>query len=219
MLQTRTQDGFTLVEIMLSLALTAMLLGLLSTAVYIVAADWNRNSDILDESLDEALAVLQIERALHGAFPHSYTDEETLTGEIYFLGEDDYVSWVSAVSPQRSPGLTVWELYSVDDEGVYLTLVPAFSDNPAERLGNTEPLLLLANYSMEINYLYEDLNDSKEWTDEWSGREELALPVAVYMHFIPFDQQQDGKQALEIIAPIKNNQHRRIQPRGTQPGL
>lgn len=219
MRQAQSQNGFTLVEIILALGLTAMLLGLLSTGVYLVADDWNRNSDILDESLDEALAVLQIDRALHGAFPHSYTNEETLAREIYFLGENDYLSWVSTVSPQRNPGLTVWELYSVDDEGVYLSLAPAFSDNPDERLSNTEPVLLLANYSIEVNYLYEDLNETKEWTDEWIGSEELALPLAVYVHFIPLDERADDKQELEIVAPIKNNQHRRIRPLGPGPGL
>ena len=99
--QTGKQTGFTLVEIVLSLGLTALLLGLLSSGVYIVADDWNRNSDVLDKSLDQALAVLQVDRALHGAFPHSYTNFDTLGREIYFHGEDDYLSFVSAVSPQR----------------------------------------------------------------------------------------------------------------------
>ena len=62
--QKDKQVGFTLVEIILSLGLTALLLGLLSSGVYIVADDWNRNSDVLDKSLDQALAVLQIDRAL-----------------------------------------------------------------------------------------------------------------------------------------------------------
>ena len=210
--QTGKQTGFTLVEIVLSLGLTALLLGLLSSGVYIVADDWNRNSDVLDKSLDQALAVLQIDRALHGAFPHSYTNFDTLGREIYFHGEDDYLSFVSAVSPQRSPGLTVWEMYSVADEGVYLSLVPAFSDNPTQRLSESEPLLVLENYTAEFSYLYQDLNENRLWIDEWLGEEQLSLPLAVYVHFVPERDFEDVNEELEIVARIKNNQHRSIRP-------
>ena len=210
--QTVKQAGFTLVEIILSLGLTALLLGLLSSGVFIVAGDWNRNSDGLDKSLDQALAVLQIDRALHGAFPHSYTNFDTLGREIYFHGEDDYLSFVSAVSPQRSPGLTVWEMYSVADEGVYLSLVPAFSDNPTQRLSESEPILVLENYTAEFSYLYQDLNENRLWIDEWLGEEQLSLPLAVYVRFVPERDFEDMNEELEIVARIKNNQHRSIRP-------
>ena len=210
--QKDKQIGFTLVEIILSLGLTALLLGLLSSGVYIVADDWNRNSDVLDKSLDQALAVLQIDRALHGAFPHSYTNFDTLGREIYFHGEDDYLSFVSAVSPQRSPGLTVWEMYSVADEGVYLSLVPAFSDDPTKRLSESEPILVLENYTAEFSYLYQDLNENRLWIDEWLGEEELSLPLAVYVRFVPERDFEDVNEELEIVARIKNNQHRSIRP-------
>ena len=210
--QKDKQVGFTLVEIILSLGLTALLLGLLSSGVYIVADDWNRNSDVLDKSLDQALAVLQVDRALHGAFPHSYTNFDTLGREIYFHGEDDYLSFVSAVSPQRSPGLTVWEMYSVADEGVYLSLVPAFSDDPTQRLSESEPILVLENYTAEFSYLYQDLNENRLWIDEWLGEEELSLPLAVYVRFVPERDFEDVNEELEIVARIKNNQHRSIRP-------
>ena len=210
--QTGKQTGFTLVEIVLSLGLTALLLGLLSSGVYIVADDWNRNSDVLDKSLDQALAVLQIDRALHGAFPHSYTNFDTLGREIYFHGEDDYLSFVSAVSPQRSPGLTVWEMYSVADEGVYLSLVPAFSDDPTQRLSESEPILVLENYTAAFSYLYQDLNENRLWIDEWLGEEELSLPLAVYVRFVPERDFEDVNEELEIVARIKNHQHRSIRP-------
>jgi general secretion pathway protein J len=210
--QKDKQVGFTLVEIILSLGLTALLLGLLSSGVYIVADDWNRNTDVLDKSLDQALAVLQIDRALHGAFPHSYTNFDTLGREIYFHGEDDYLSFVSAVSPQRSPGLTVWEMYSVADEGVYLSLVPAFSDDPTQRLSESEPILVLENYTAAFSYLYQDLNENRLWIDEWLGEEELSLPLAVYVRFVPERDFEDVNEELEIVARIKNNQHRSIRP-------
>ena len=66
----------------LALAPTTLLLGLLNSGVFIVAGDWNRNASLLDASLDEALTILQIDRALHGAFPHSYTNEETLSRQL-----------------------------------------------------------------------------------------------------------------------------------------
>ena len=201
--------GFTLIEVILALGLTSLILGLLSTGVFLVADDWNRNSDVLDQSLDEALSILQIDRSLHGAFPHSFTNEETLSRQLFFTGEDDYLSWVSTVSPQRSAGLTTWELYSVAGEGTYLTLVPAYSDNPRSRLDEAEPMLLFPGYEVEFSYLYEELDENKVWIEEWEAQELLSLPLAVYVRFTPAD---DEKELLEIVARIRNNQHRSIQP-------
>lgn len=202
-------SGFTLIEVILALALTTMLLGLLSSAVFIMARDWNRNSDQLDRELDEALAILQIDRALQGAFPHSFTNEETLSRQIYFDGSDDELRWVSTVSPQRTPGLMTWVLFAERDEGVYLTLVPAFSDNPTERLEQAEPQLILPGYQLTFRYLYEDLNEDKRWRDEWDGQELSGLPLAVYVRFDPEDR-DDG--SLEIVARVRANEHRSIRP-------
>jgi len=217
-LSFRPHKGFTLIEVMLSLALTSLILGLLSTGVYIVTEDWNRNSDVLDQSLDEALVILQIDRALHGAFAHSFTNEENLTRQIYFIGEEDYLSWVSTVSPQRNAGLTAWEIYS-SELGVQLSLVPAYSDDPTQRFSQSEPRLILEGYDIEFAYLFEDLDERKVWRDEWVGEEMLGLPLAVYVNLIPFDEYEDRKQPIEIVARIKNNQHRSIRPNslfGTQ---
>ncbi|HBJ89265.1 MAG TPA: hypothetical protein DDZ21_04785 [Gammaproteobacteria bacterium] len=202
------KSGFTLVEVILALALTTLLLGLLSSGVFIVAGDWNRNADVLDESLDEALAVLQIERALHGAFPHSYTNTETLSRQLFFSGESDYLGWVSTVSPQRTPGLTAWELFNVEDEGVYLTLVPAFSDDPSLRLQEAKPMLIFPDYQIEFNYLYEELDENRLWSEEWEAEELLSLPLAVYVRLEPYDEDEE---VLEVLARVRNNLHRSIQ--------
>ena len=202
------KSGFTLVEVILALALTTLLLGLLSSGVFIVAGDWNRNADVLDESLDEALAVLQIERALHGAFPHSYTNTETLSRQLFFSGDSDYLGWVSTVSAQRTPGLTAWELFNVEDEGVYLTLVPAFSDDPSLRLQEAEPMLIFPDYQIEFSYLYEELDENRLWSEEWEAEELLSLPLAVYVRLEPYDEDEE---VLEVLARVRNNLHRSIQ--------
>ena len=201
--------GFTLIEVLLALGLTTLLLGLLSTSVFIVGADWNRSSNSLDENLDKSLAILQLDRSLHGAFPHSYTNQETLSRQIYFTGESDYLSWVSTVSPQRLPGLTAWELFEVPGEGVYVRLTPAFSDNPSLRLEDSEPSLIFPKYSINFNYLYEDLDQNKIWTDSWEAQDLLSLPLAVYVMLRPFSEEDDE---FEIVARIRNNEHRSIRP-------
>ena len=207
--KTANSAGFTLIEVVLAMGLTTLLLGLLSTSVFIVAGDWNRNSNSLDESLDLSLALLQIDRSLHGAFPHSYSNEETLNRQIYFTGENDSLSWVSTVSPQRSPGLTAWELFAVPGEGVYLKLAPAFSDNPSSRLNESNPALLFPGYDLELSYLYEELDQNKVWTDRWEAQDLLSLPLAVYARLVPNIEINDE---FEIIARIRNSEHRSIRP-------
>ncbi|MDG2141180.1 MAG: prepilin-type N-terminal cleavage/methylation domain-containing protein [Gammaproteobacteria bacterium] len=207
--EKKNNTGFTLIEVILALGLTSLLLGLLSTSVFIVTEDWNRNSLALDESLDEAMTVLQVDRALHGAFPHSFTNEETLSRQIFFTGEKEYLAWVSTMSPQRSSGLTGWQLYSIPDEGVYLRLVPAYSDNPSSRFEGSTPTLLFPNYDIEFSYLYEELEETKVWTQEWEAQELLSLPLAVYVRLTPYD---NVAAPTEILARIRNNEHRSIRP-------
>jgi len=207
--KTANNAGFTLIEVVLAMGLTTLLLGLLSTSVFIVAGDWNRNSNSLDKSLDLSLALLQVDRSLHGAFPHSYTNEETLNRQIYFTGENDSLSWVSTVSPQRSSGLTAWELFAVPDQGVYLKLAPAFSDNPSSRLNESNPVLLFPGYDLELSYLYEELDQNKVWTDRWEAQDLLSLPLAVYARLVP---NIDMNDEFEIIARIRNSEHRSIRP-------
>ena len=207
----RRSGGFTLLEILIALALTATLLTMLTAGVYGVVRDWDNNAAGLENSLEEAVALLQLERALHGAFPHSYRDSETLGYHVYFDGEANQLSWVSTVSPQRTPGLTAWRISSSADEGLSLQLAPALSDNPSARLDVAEPIQLLAGYSLQVQYLFETADFERRWRDEWDGSELQSLPLAVHIRLQPQDRNSD-RQALEVVAPIMATQHRRIPP-------
>ena len=208
------QRGFTLLEILIALSLTAMLLSMLTAGVYGVVRDWDNNAEGLEQTLDQSTALLQLERALQGAFPHSYRNIETLGREVYFDGQADELAWVSSVSPQRNPGLTAWRLYSDNDEGVYLQLAPALSDHPGERLLAAEPVLLISGYRAEFFYLFEDLQFARSWREEWDGALLQSLPLAVHLRLSRNDNDSASRnQTIDVIAPILSTQHRSIQPR------
>ena len=215
-LSKKPQRGFTLIEVLLALALTALLLTLLSTGMYVVARDWDENTDRLDAKLDESLAILQIERALIAAFPHSFNSTETLLREVYFDGEDDRLRWVSTVSPQRLAGLTAWSIDAVSGEGIGVGTAPAFSDDPSARLDNVETRIILPGYDLEISYLREPNALTREWTDEWLGSEQGALPLAVHILFRATGAEGSD---YDLIAPIKARRHRSIMPNSLSAGL
>lgn len=203
--------GFTLLEILIALSLTAMLLTMLTAGVYGVVRDWDNNAAALENTLEESVAVLQLERALQGAFPHSYRDPETLGRHVYFDGEDNRLSWVSTVSPQRASGLTAWRIHAERDEGLVLQLAPALSDNPTVRLDEANPVVVMAGYDLQIRYLFETAEFERQWRDEWNGSELQSLPLAVHIKLQPFDRNSESP-ALDIVAPIMATQHRSIQP-------
>ena len=203
------QGGFTLLEIMVSMVLTAMLLGMLSAGLYSVVNDWQRETSVLDETLDKSLVLLQIERAIYAAFPHSYHDP--INRAVYFYGEEDEMRWVSTVSPQRHTGLTAWRLTSDPEEGIQLTLTPAYSDDPDARFGELQTTTVLPNYTAEFRYLVQRNEDTKEWIDEWIGKDMQSLPIAVHIVFTPIDETRD-EEVLEVLSAIKTWRHEDIQP-------
>jgi general secretion pathway protein J len=135
---------------------------------------------------------------------------ERLSRHVYFEGDETSLSFVSAVSPQRSTGLTAWRLES-DTDGLSLLLTPAFADNPDARFEELEPRALLPGYRATFRYLLQRGPDEKEWLDEWRGAEQQSLPLAVHMTLTPLDEALD-EPPLDVVAPIRAWRHLEIEP-------
>lgn len=202
------QTAFTLLEMLIAISLSVVVMVILAAGMHIAMREWEQNSSRLDNNIDRTLALLQIERALSGAFPHRYHNKEKNQYLIFFNGEEDKLQWVSTVSPTREGGLSAWELSATEDEkGLQIKVVPAYSDNPEERLKEAEGVPVLSGYSVEFEYFYLDEQrdiDSK-WIKEWIGRKQRGLPNAVRISISASDDEV-GKP-LEIIATIMTYQH------------
>jgi len=176
----------------------------------IVLKEWTRTGNILDESLDKVLVLLQIERALEGAFPHVYKDPDENKKYIFFQGEEEEMAWVSTVSPGRQPGLMAWQLLPSDEEtGIEIRIVPAFANEPTEGLEEHATVITaLEGYKAFFEYLYVDekITEDTEWLKEWDAKKLQALPHAVRIRL-----ESEG-ESLEIVAVIAAHQHQKIRP-------
>ncbi len=201
-------NGFTLLELLIALALSASIMLLLASGMQVVLKDWERNGSRLEQSLDQVLVLLQLERALDAAFPHTYLDEDRRQPVVFFIGEQDKLAWVSTLSPGRKPGLTAWQLTSSEKEGIEIRTISAFAGDPTESLEEIEqPIVVFEGFDVNFEYLYYDdqFNDKDtKWLEKWDGEDRRSLPNAVR---IVLENQQEREHSLEIIAHIKAFEH------------
>ncbi|MEZ5672750.1 MAG: prepilin-type N-terminal cleavage/methylation domain-containing protein [Thiotrichaceae bacterium] len=206
--------GFTLLETLVALTISTMVLLTLTIGMNVVMSGWQNSSKRLDEDLDQMLALLQMERALEGAYPHSYLNKDENKRTIFFEGKSDELEWVSVVSPGRKPALTAWRLTPSQEKegGLELRTIPAYATDPTENLDKIEePLRLFEGYKVHFEYYYRNkqIESDSEWRDEWSGKDRLSLPKAVRIYLESSDTKQ---QSLEIVALILANEHEQISP-------
>jgi len=212
----RYRQGFTLLEVLIAVTLSAMVMLTLTVGINIVVKDWERSSNQLEDNLEVGLIALQLERALEGSFPHVYFDRDDNQRHLFFEGTEDELSFVSTVSPGRQPGLTAWQLKPAKDKpGIEIRVVSAFASDPSENLKKTDPITAFEGYKAFFEYLYfdEQFKTDTKWLDEWSAKKLQGLPNAVRLRL----EKDTGRvdESLEIIAVIEANDHqsfRRIKP-------
>lgn len=202
------QAGFTLLELVVALTLSTLIMLMLAVGMNTVVNDWSRSRNYLDDSLDKILILLQIDRALAGAFPYTYLDKDQAgcfqKKCIFFEGEENKIAWVSTVSPGRQPGLMTWQLLPSDKEtGVEIRTVPAFATDPTERLEKEAvSVTALEGYKLSFEYLYVDerTKTDTKWLKEWSAKKLRGLPWAV--RILLENEKNSTEQSVEVIATI-----------------
>lgn len=205
-----SQTGFTLIEVVIALTLSALLLATLTAGMRMVVDQWQDSNNPFEDELDDSLIYLQIEQALLGASPTSYIDQDTLEQNVFFAGASDSLTWVSTVSPQAKQQMTVWQLTQEDLDGVLLKSAPALTDDPTERMEEVTGTLVLPGLRLSLSYLDRDDLARPEWLDEWDGAEYQELPMAVRLQFS--DPDRGDEDDMELVIPMLHRQHEDIQP-------
>ena len=200
--------GFTLLELLLALSLSALLLSVLAYASNTMSTQWSRQNELLQDDVEQALYLLRLERALQGMYPYTYRREGESQSLLLVAGSEDALTWVSTLSPGRMGMLNVWRLRN-SDAGILLDRAPLAGGFAEETMnwGSTEIIPGFA--AIRIRYAgLSRTGKELEWFDSWPSRSEgeiaQALPRAVHIAFFRHKQVVQEQQAdLDLMALIK----------------
>jgi general secretion pathway protein J len=177
--QRTGQDGFTLIETLVALALMGLVLSALANLTAQWLPNWNRGLNRIQRSelIGTALERIADDLAAAQSVPVSHGDKRPL-----FAGTEQSVTFVrTALGPNAGPGLDVVHLSETTDREGLATVRSRTPFRPlppqstlSDQLHFGEPVVLLrAPYRLSFAYAGED----RAWKSSWRDSEKLPAKV------------------------------------------
>ncbi len=176
----RSPGGFTLLELMISLALLGVILAMAYSAFSTALAAVPRGERALDRAARLRMASSILARQVRSIVNYpAFTDDEV---HPYFWGEPTSFGFITA-APQRRGGEGLgWVTYWLTDEGALAMAersvfsTRSVSGDEPER--SSETVLLDGIEGARFEYLRLE-GDESEWVGRWDSLEEQSLPGAI----------------------------------------
>jgi general secretion pathway protein J len=177
-----TRRGFTLIEVVIALAIVAALLTVMFGGLRVGVAAW-RQGDARAEALQHTRSVSQLlTRALAGAHPYRAGAAGPEAARLVFVGESDRIAFVTATPPMPFPVPIAFAAVAItrDGSGLVFWQKPLPDRDPFERLA---PVVTDATVAA-LRLRYRRPTDPARaqdgaWDDRWDGAQEPTLPAAV----------------------------------------
>jgi prepilin-type N-terminal cleavage/methylation domain-containing protein len=170
--------GFTLVELIIALAIVGSLLVVAFGGLRVAVSAWRRGDERIEAQQHMRSLSLTLARSLSGAYPYRDARRQGETSVLLFRGTEDRVEFVTHASPSPTAipvafTAVIVELHNYGDRVVLMVR--------QQILPNREPFLesqiVLEDPSitaLELSYLGDG-----GWQSEWDAEEQTALPRAV----------------------------------------
>lgn len=206
------QRGFTLLELLISLAIVGLVLLMVMGAFRMGVRAWERGERDL-EALQMERIVLDLVRRQVSSFSHQSIERE---GEEPFVFRGtpkslEFQSYISTVAHNRSGIVYVrYVIQEASDSGEKLLLFEydAFAmkrEGYPEALDEDDAYILIPRAGqMRFSYLKRDDEDengegSEEWLEFWDPETQEGIPVAILLTF----QREEGRVPIRVIARIQ----------------
>ena len=193
--------GFTLVELLVTMALLGLISVLLFGGLRYTALTAGHGTVVLDRASDVALAVNFLRSTLADAQPLPASGDGAETGAIIFAGRPDRIVLIGVAPPHLARGGLYLIEIALDRETHILTArwAPLSPGDMTEKAAAL-PVSALLDHVARVEFGYFGTSSDEE-TPSWHGAWEAqpALPSLVRLH-ISFT---DGTEAPDLVAAVR----------------
>jgi general secretion pathway protein J len=198
---SRSEQGFTLIELILALTLVAALLAITFGGLRVGLASWRQGEDRSEVQQHARSLVQVLARTVAGAAAYQGEPKEGAAPVLLFEGERERVAFVTATPPfpPAVPIAFTAVILSVErgeKRGLSVRQKP---------LPNTEPFAVAApafvDDSVEaIRFRY--LKDAASWEDAWAVDKEKTLPRAVEITVTSIVHGRSAEHVITVPIPV-----------------
>lgn len=178
------EAGFTLVEMLVALALFSLLVTVLFSNVQFGLKAWNKTS-ASTEQIDRAVVVQDVLRRIVGGLYPMATSENGAQPLVDFSGSHDAMSFLgNAPLVMSGAGRFRYELVVERRDQQSNLVLNATPELANDRSASAKTLLLSDVARAEFSYLGEGKgNQPDKWTDSWTRRSDIPRLVRIRLAF------------------------------------
>jgi len=201
-----TRRGFTLLELVIALAILAMIAGSVAAGIRLAAGSIERGEAVTRDAARLRAAVGIFERALMSADPLPIPVGDNTTA--YFVGEENSVRFLTVGAPSAVRGgglrlISFFERTAGEGSGIAVATASPFLAEGAERWEGTEKARILVQGGGDLAFSYSmgpTEEGAWEWLPSWDLMETGRLPAAVRVEFsVP---SPSGPRKTAFVVPI-----------------
>lgn len=201
----RTQNpkskGFTLLEVLVTLTILTMLLGVIFGCLHIGIRAWEKGEEIAEQNQEMRIVMDLISQQIRSIYPYRF--REGNIESLAFKGDDDSIRFISTMgaTSRGAVGLTFVSYFIDPSYGLMLCEKRIFDRKTFEDEWNMEEdAIPFSSLVSEIAFEYE--GEDEEGSEEWDANKEGGFPHTVRVSLRYKEKLSDKEATATLTIPL-----------------